>query len=195
MVSWFRESHFIPDPRADPRHDGEIITLSWPGKALGFHQRSWWKWLRSVWASVLRLLPPTNRISSGKKRQDLGFQLNSGDVGKAHQQRNVAENQEIHWHQCLCPLAAMNSVTVWWTGLLPTESCIFSPFLVDNLLPLSSNPLSHPTVHSTGLFKNLQISLTFPLASVEEVGDRRIWAWLSLWIIYSSEYVIILFIK
>lgn len=47
--------HAGGDSGADPRHAGELISLSWPGKALGFPRR---KRLgdRIVWASLLRLL-------------------------------------------------------------------------------------------------------------------------------------------
>lgn len=49
-----------------------------------------------------------------------------------------------------CPpsLTATSSVTVWWTGFVITEACTCSPLLVDYLLQLSSNPLSHQLIGS-----------------------------------------------
>lgn len=61
----------------------------------------------------------------------------------------------VHWHQCPSPLAAMNCVTVWWTGLIVSDAWISSPLLVDHLLPLSSNPFSHQLVHSAQEFTDI----------------------------------------
>lgn len=46
------------------------------------------------------------------------------------------------------PLCRGCTVTVWWTGFVITEACTCSPLLVDYLLQLSSNPLSHQLICS-----------------------------------------------
>lgn len=106
-----------------------------------------------------------------------------------HHQRNVAEHDKWHmvnWRQRPSPLAATSSTLAWWTGFVVDEACVSPPpLLVDHVFLMSSNPLSHQLIHLTIPLENLQISLDWRLASVEEVGDRRMLA--GPWILPLSE--------